>query len=112
MSEQSAYPVLSLLLFAAAPLAAITAVIASVMMVSIRRKFGTGMLAAGFRTIATGVFCITAGICIEAVSILLQLHDPIGPVLTLVHYALLAIGIYVIVSGSKNTGDRLESMTK
>ena len=113
MPEQGTNPILTTIYVAVPVIAAVAAVIASILMVSIRRKFGSGILAAGFRTIAIGIFCIAAGICIAALRNALQMTDPlITAVLTIIKYLLLVTGTFIIVTGSKNTGDKMESLTK
>ena len=102
------------MIYIAAPaVAAIALIIASILMASIRKKFGSGILAAGFRTISIGVFCIAAGISIAAVRNTLQLNDQlISAALTILKYILIVSGTFIIVTGSKNTGDKMESLTK
>ena len=113
MPEQTTEPVFSVISLAIPAIAALAAIVASIMMMTIRRKFGNGMLAAGFRTIAIGVMCISAGIGVAAAQNIFPLNDPlITTVLTAVKYLLLVTGTFIIVNGSKNTGDKLESMMK
>ena len=104
---------LPLLINAGAFIAAFAAIAAGIIMSSVRKKFGTGILASGFKTIATGVFFIAGGIIIDAVTSFLQVGtaSPFGAVL-LLKYVLFVAGTYIIVVGSKQTADKLESLTK
>lgn len=94
--------------------AAFAAIAAGVIMASVRSKFGTGILAQGFKSISTGVFFIAAGIIVDAIQTYLQsAGNLLIPVILLVLKELLfVIGTYIIVIGSKKTGDSLESLTK
>ena len=104
---------LPLFINAGAFIAAFAAITAGVIMSSVRKKFGTGILASGFKTIATGVFFIAGGIIIDAVTYYLQIGptSPFGAIL-LIKDILFVAGTYIIVVGSKQTADKLESLTK
>lgn len=95
-------------------ISAFAAVAAGVIMANVTKKFGTGILAQGFRSISIGVFFIAAGIFIDAVqSYLLRAADL--RILTAVIIAkelLFVVGTYVIVIGSKKTVDKLETLIK
>lgn len=96
-------------------IAVFAAIVAGALMAQVTEKFGTGVLASGFKSISIGVFFIAAGILTDAVSSYLQLSQASFELLTvfiLVKEALFVIGTYIIVIGSKKTGDRLESLTK
>lgn len=96
-------------------IASFAAIAAGIMMTSITRKFDTGILAAGFRTIAVGIFFLAAGILIDAVTAYLMLNDIreflliIGLVIT--KEVFFVVGTYIVVIGSKKTGDKLQSLT-
>ncbi len=94
--------------------AAFAAIAAGVIMANVRSKFGTGILAQGFKSISTGVFFIAGGIIVDAIQTYLQsAGNLLIPVILLVLKELLfVIGTYIIVIGSKKTGDNLESLTK
>ena len=94
----------------------LASVAAGIIMVGVTKKFGTGILANGFKSIAIGVFFIAVGILIDAVESYSQVSGIINTDLT--YILLLAkapffiLGTYIIVIGSKRTGDKLESLTK
>ncbi|MGH7246342.1 MAG: hypothetical protein ACREGI_05435 [Candidatus Levyibacteriota bacterium] len=94
-------------------IAAFAGITAGVVMASVTKKFGTGILASGFKSISIGVFFIAAGIIIDAVNSYLQVSSAIAiTAIILAKEALFVIGTYIIVIGSKKTGDKLESLTK
>jgi membrane protease YdiL (CAAX protease family) len=93
-------------------LASVTGVL---IMFRVTKKFGTGILATGFKTIAVGILFIAAGIFIDAFESYLEISIPVGnlnEVLLLAKAPLFIIGTYIIVIGIKKTGDHLESLTK
>jgi len=99
-------------------ISAFAAIVAGIVMFRITRKFGSGFLASGFKSLAIGVFFIAAGILVDAIQGYIQtsnfipLMTQITIVLTLVKELLFVLGTYIIVIGSKKTGDKLESLTK
>lgn len=95
-------------------IAIMAAIVAGVLMAQVTKKFGTGILANGFKSISWGVFFIAAGITIDSVQSYIQISGISGvePILLLAKEALFVIGTYIIVIGSKKTGDKLESLTK
>src|SRR3989344_2604341 len=104
--------ILTIVIQAASFIATFAAITAAIVMSSVRKKFGTGILALGFRTIAIGVFFIALGIVLDSASTYLQAQGTISVVLLLVKESLFVIGTYIIVIGSKRTVDKLESLTK
>lgn len=94
--------------------AVFAAVVAGVLMAQVTKKFGTGILAAGFKSISIGVFFIAAGILIDAAESYFTISNAfeLSVILLLVKEALFVVGTYIIVIGSKKTGDKLESLTK
>lgn len=104
---------LAIVIEGGALVSAIAGVTAGVIMTRVTKRFGTGILASGFRAISLGVFFIAAGILIDAIYTYFQLSTP-GVVTTLVitKDILFILGTYIIVIGSKRTGDKLESLTK
>ena len=108
---------LTVLVEAGSFIASFAAIAAGFVMASVTKKFGTGILATGFKTNAFGVFFIAFGILLDAVNSYLQLsgfisNELITTALLLVKEAFFVIGTYIIVIGSKKTGDKLESLTK
>lgn len=104
---------LIILIQAGSFIAAFAAVAAGVIMMSVTKKFGSGILASGFKSISVGVLFIAAGIIIDAVNSYIQISSSqIATAIILIKEALFVIGTYIIVIGSKNTGDKLESLTK
>lgn len=97
-------------------ISAFAAIAAGVMMASVRKKFGTGILASGFKSISVGVFFIAGGILADAVQSYISLNFPtfmVGIIAVLIIKEILfVVGTYIIVIGSKKTGDKLESLTK
>jgi hypothetical protein len=110
---------IGILIEAGSFISAFAAIAAGVMMASVTQKFGTGILAAGFKTNAIGVFCIAIGIMIDSVSNYLlvsgyqSLVSSMIPIILLgIKEVFFVIGTYIIVIGSKKTGDKIESLTK
>lgn len=100
-------------------MAAFAAIAAGVVMAQVTKKFGTGILASGFKTNSWGVVFIALGIITDAVNSYLVVSGynafiprvaTIG--LLLAKEAFFVIGTYIIVIGSKKTGDKLESLMK
>jgi hypothetical protein len=93
------------------------AIVAAAIMLKLTKKFGSGILASGFKTISLGIFLIAVGILVDAVlnyinSSGFQSLEQISAVLQILKLVLFVLGTYVIVIGSKKTGDSLESLTK
>lgn len=104
---------LTLIVQAGSFIAAFAAITAGVVMSSITKKFGTGILASGFKTISIGVIFIAVGIIIDAFNSYIQIQsNTISAIVLIVKELLFVVGTYIIVIGSKNTGDKLESLTK
>jgi len=94
-------------------ISAVAAITAGVIMVSVTRKFGTGILASGFRSISIGVFFIAIAIIIDAVqTYFVNSNLPHASAIVLIKELLFVLGTYTIVIGSKNTGDKIEKLTK
>lgn len=64
---------LTVLVEAGSFIAAFAAIAAGIVMASVTKKFGTGILASGFKTNSIGIFFIAAGILLDAVNSYLQL---------------------------------------
>ena len=108
---------LTIIIQAGALISAFAAIVAAVIMSRVTKNFGTGILASGFKSISFGVFFIALGILVDAVETYLQSANfaPIEQFITviiLIKLLLFVIGTYVIVIGSKKTGDKLESLTQ
>ncbi len=101
---------------ASAFISVLAAIAAGFIMVRVTKKFGTGILATGFKSIAVGILFIAAGILIDSVESYLEVSGVSVPNLTelllIVKAPLFIIGTYIIVIGIKKTGDKLESLTK
>lgn len=94
-------------------IAIFAAIAAGVIMSGVTKKFGTGILASGFKTISVGVFVIAAGITLDSLNSYIQIGNAtISAGVLILKEALFVIGTYIIVIGSKKTGDKLESLTK
>jgi len=102
------------LIEAASFIAAFAAIIAAVIMARFIRKFVTGILSLGFKTIGIGIFILALGIIIDAVEIYIQaLQAPTTlSILLVVRQVFFVLGAYIIVIGSKNMGDKLERLSK
>lgn len=101
---------------AGAMISAFAAIVAAVIMSRVTKKFGTGILASGFKSISFGVFFVALGILVDAIESYFQESNfaPIGQYITIliaIKLVLFVLGTYVIVIGSKKTGDKLESLT-
>lgn len=94
--------------------AAFAAIAASVIMYQVTKKFGSGILAHGFKAIGTGVLFIALGIIIDAVNSYLQVsYSNVYSVgVFLIKGMCFVVGTYTIVIGSKRTVDKLENLTK
>jgi len=109
---------LTVIIEAGSFISALAAIAAGLVMFRITRKFGSGFLASGFKTFSFGVFFIAAGILIDAIQGYIQtsnsnpLISQLVVILLIVKELLFVLGTYIIVIGSKKTGDKLESLTK
>ena len=105
---------LSVIVQAGAFISAFAAIAAGIIMARVTKKFGTGILASGFKTISLGIFLIALGIIFDAVQVYLDLaNNP--QVITIIiglREMFFVAGTYTIVIGSKRTGDKLETLTK
>jgi hypothetical protein len=108
--------ILTIIIEAASLIAALASVAAGVIMASVTKKFGTGILASGFKIISIGVLFIAAAIVVDAIESYLEVVFPtvssLNLILLVIKAPLFLIGTYLIVIGSKKTGDKLESLTK
>lgn len=119
MIDTANLPLLTIAIQAGSFIAAFAAIAAGVLMFSVTKKFGTGILASGFKRISIGVLLIAGGIIIDAVqSYMTQAAElfmdlqSITLLIILVKDILFVLGTYIIVIGSKSTGDKLENLTK
>jgi hypothetical protein len=108
---------LTIIIEAGAFISTMAALVAAVIMFRVTSKFGTGILASGFRSISFGVLFIALGILVDAVQSYLQIEGFSGvqqfvTIILIIKLVLYVIGTYIIVIGSKRTGDKLESLTK
>ena len=108
---------LTIAIEAGAFISTMAALVAAIIMLRVTRKFGTGILASGFKAISFGVLFIALGILVDAVQNYLQIEGftGLGQFITIILFiklVLFVIGTYIIVIGSKRTGDKLESLTK
>lgn len=108
---------LTVLVEAGSFIASFAAIAAGFVMAGVTKKFGTGILASGFKTNSVGIFFIAGGILLDALNSYLQISNFISSqfistLLLIVKEALFVIGTYIIVIGSKKTGDKLEKLTK
>lgn len=103
-----------ILIEAASFISAFAAIAAAVIMARFIKKFVSGILATGFRTIGIGILVLALGIIVDAVELYIQaLQNPSTLSLLLVlRQVFFVIGTYIIVIGSKNMGDKLEKLSK
>ncbi|MBI2031758.1 MAG: hypothetical protein HYT08_04055 [Candidatus Levybacteria bacterium] len=85
---------------------------AAIIMLRINKRFGTGILASGFKTVALGIGLIAIGIIFDAFQVYFQtiFNLSYSPFFIAVKEILFLLGTYTIVIGSKKTGDNLESL--
>ena len=117
MINLDANQILTILIEGGALISTLAALVAAVIMRQVTKKFGTGILASGFKTISIGVLFIALGILTDSVQSYLvtsgfDSNNQIITVLLIVKLILFVLGTYIIVIGSKKTGDKLESLTK
>jgi hypothetical protein len=115
MFEVDNQKLLTVIIQAGSFISAFAAIAAGILMANVTKKFGTGILASGFKTISIGVFFIAGGIIIDAINSYLQINnsgDTGSVIVLLIKYVFFIVGTYIIVIGSKKTGDKLESLTK
>ena len=95
-------------------IAAFAAITGAALMYQLTRKFGTGIIASGFKSISTGVLFIALGIIIDALNsyFLLSTNNVYSVLVFLIKGMCFVVGTYIIVIGSKRTADKLESLTK
>lgn len=105
---------LPVLIQATSFISAFAALAAGIIMARFLRKFVTGILATGFKTIGIGIFIIALGMIIDAVEIYVQaLNSPASlSILLVIRQIFFVIGTYIIVIGSKSMGDKLEELSK
>ena len=94
-------------------IAAFAAITAAVIMARFIRKFVTGILAVGFRTIGIGIFILAIAIIIDVTENYTQaLVGPlISSMLLIVRQIFFVVGTYTIVIGTKNMGDKLKMLS-
>lgn len=94
--------------------AAFAAVAAAGLMYQVTKKFGSGILASGFKTISAGVLFLALGIIIDAINIYFQIgaENVYSVLILLIKGICFVVGTYIIVIGSKQTADKLENLTK
>ena len=95
-------------------IAAFAAISASVIMYQITKKFGSGILANGFKNISGGILFLALGIIIDAFTtyFLLSYNNVFSALIFLIKGACFVIGTYIIVIGAKRIADKLELLTK
>ena len=95
-------------------IAAFAAVTGAAIMYQLTRKFGSGIIASGFKSISSGILFIALGIIIDALNsyFLLATNNAYSVLIFLIKGVCFVVGTYIIVIGSKRTADRLESLTK
>lgn len=94
--------------------ASIAAIVASVIMYQVVKKFGKGIMAEGFRYIMTGILFIAFAIVIDAFQSYLgfSTQNLYSQFVFVIKGICFVIGTYTIVIGSKRTVEKLEALTK
>ena len=105
---------LPVLMQAASFISAFAAIAAAIIMARFLRKFVSGILAIGFKTIGIGIFILALGIIIDALILYIQALNNTATlsILLIVRQVFFVIGTYIIVIGSKTMGDKLEELSK
>jgi len=107
---------LTIVIEAGSFIAALASIAASLIMANVTKKFGTGILASGFKVISVGVLFVAGGIIIDAIESYIEVVSPtvnsINMILLIIKAPFFLIGTYLIVIGIKKMGDKLESLTK
>lgn len=90
------------------------AIAAGIIMSNVTKKFGTGMLSIGFKSVAIGIICLAAGILTDALGTYVTAFNNLGlsAIILTFKELLFVVGTYSIVIGSKKIADKLESLTK
>jgi hypothetical protein len=102
-----------ILIEAASFISAFAAIAAAIIMARFIRKFVTGILAIGFKTIGIGIFVLALAIIIDAVEIYTQaLQNKEISFLLIIRQIFFVLGTYIIVIASKRMGDKLEMLSK
>ncbi|MDP2585778.1 MAG: hypothetical protein Q8P29_02780 [Candidatus Levybacteria bacterium] len=102
-----------ILIESASFISAFAAIVAAIIMARLIRRFVTGILAIGFKTIGIGIFVLALAIIADAVDLYIQVsqNKELGLAL-LVRQIFFIIGTYIIVIGAKTMGDKLEMLSK
>lgn len=104
---------LTVVVQAGAFISAFAAIAAGILMARVTKKFGAGILVSGFRTISVGIFLVAIGIILDAAQVYLANITPqLITAIVGLRQVFFVLGTYIIVIGSKNTKDKLESLTK
>jgi len=105
---------MSFIIEAASFVAAFAGIAATIVMSRFVRKFVTGILADGFKTVSIGILFLALGIIIDAIELYTRsmISQSIINVILIVRQIFFVIGAYIIVIGSKNMGDKLETLSK
>lgn len=98
---------------AGAFIAAFAAIAAGILMARVTGKLGSGILSSGFKTVSFGLILIAIGIISDAGQVY---FDPvsnslISNILRGAREIVFVCGTFLIVIGSKNVKDKLESLT-
>ena len=104
----------SIIVQAEAFISAFAAIVAGIIMARVTKKFGTGILASGFKTISLGIILIAFGIIFDAAQVYLDAanNPQIITIIIGLREIFFVAGTYIIVIGSKRTADKLEALTK
>lgn len=104
---------LPVLIEAASFISAFAAIAAAIIMARFIRKFVTGILAIGFKTIGIGIFVLALAIIIDAIELYIQAsQNKEISLLLIIRQIFFVLGTYIIVIGSKKMGDKLEALSK
>lgn len=95
-------------------IAVIAAFASTIIMYQMTKKFGSGILARGFKMIGTGVLFIAFGIGIDVFDLNFYLGSNVyyTDILIILKGISFVIGTYIIVIGSKKMIDKIEDLTR
>ena len=102
-----------ILIESASFISAFAAIAAAIIMARFVKKFVTGILAVGFKTIGIGTFVLALAIIEDAIDLYIQVsQNQELSLLLLIRQIFFVIGTYIIVIGSKTMGDKLSELSK
>lgn len=95
-------------------IASFASIVAAFLMFSLKKKIGTGILAAGFKNIAFGTILLALGIIVDTITsyFILSYNSLLSSSIFLLKGLLFVVGAYTIVIACKKMIDNLESIVR